>query len=301
MRILIAGGSGLLGKALIQRLVAQKHTVWVLSRHPETATVLSDVHFIKWDGKTTQGWGDRINAVDAVINLAGENIGASRWTAARKAQIRASRVEAGQAIVAAIRQAAQKPTVLIQASGVGAYGPTGDQVVDETAPYGTDYLSNVSVDWENSTQPVEALGVRRVVIRTGLVMTRSGGWMAPLLLPFRLFVGGPLGNGKQWWPWIHIEDYVQSVIQLIERSDSTGVYNIVGPNPCRMEEFGKVLASVIKRPYWFPTPGFGLKLLLGEMSTLVLDGQRAMPKKLLEGGYVYAYPELRPALIDLFG
>lgn len=301
MRILISGGSGLLGKALIQWLVTKNHTVWVLSRHPETAPVLSDVHFIGWDGKTTQGWGDRINGVDAVINLAGENIGASRWTAERKAQIRASRVEAGQAIVAAIRQAAQKPAVLIQASGVGAYGLTGDQVVDETAPYGTDYLSKVSVDWENSTQAVEALGVRRIVIRTGLVMTRSGGWMAPLLLPFRLFVGGPLGNGKQWWPWIHIEDYVQSVIQLIERSDSTGVYNIVGPNPCRMEEFGKVLASVIERPYWFPTPGFGLKLLLGEMSTLVLDGQRAMPKKLLEGGYVYAYPELRPALIDLFG
>jgi uncharacterized protein (TIGR01777 family) len=301
MRILIAGGTGLLGKELVQRLLAKNHAVWVLTRHPETPSGLSGVQFIGWDGKTIQGGGERVGAFDAVINLAGENIGASRWTAERKAQIRTSRIEAGQAIVAAIRSSAQKPAVLIQASGVGAYGPSGDQVVDETSPYGSDYLARVSVDWENSTQAVEAWGVRRVVIRTGLVMTRSGGWMAPLLLPFRLFVGGPLGNGKQWWPWIHIEDYVQSVIQLIERSDSTGVYNIVGPNPCRMEEFGTVLASVIKRPYWFPTPGFGLKLLLGEMSTLVLDGQRAMPKKLLEGGYVYAYPELRPALIDLFG
>ena len=154
--------------------------------------------------------------------------------------------------------------------------------------------------WEASTRPVEAQGVRQVIIRTGLVMTRSGGWMQPLLLPYRFFAGGPLGSGKQWWPWIHIQDYVQSVIHLLHQAGAQGVYNVVGPHSTRMEDFGKMLATVISRPYWLPTPAFGLKLLLGEMSTLVLDGQRAVPVRLVESGYSYAYPELRPALENLF-
>jgi uncharacterized protein (TIGR01777 family) len=142
--------------------------------------------------------------------------------------------------------------------------------------------------------------VRRAIIRTGLVMARQGGWMSPLLLPFRLFAGGPLGSGQQWWPWIHIQDYVGSVMHLIQQENTAGVYNVVGPNPIRMEDFGKVLASVIHRPFWLPTPAFALKLLLGEMSTLILDGQRAVPARLLASGYSYAYPDLLPALENLF-
>ncbi len=301
MNVLISGGTGLLGNALIPALLAQQHRIWLLSRHPQAVQVGSGVQLAAWDGKTTSGWGHLAGEVDVVINLAGESIGGGQWTVERKARIRTSRQEAGQALVAAIQQATIKPSVLIQASAIGAYGLSGDQLLDETAPGGSDYLAGVTADWEASTQPIEALGVRRVVIRTGLVMTARGGWMAPLLLPFRLFLGGPLGNGKQWWPWIHIQDYVGAVLFLIERAGLSGVFNLVSPNPCRMAEFGKELAHVLKRPYWFPTPAFGIKLLLGEMSTLVLDGQRAIPRNLLASGYVYRYEQLHPALENLFG
>jgi uncharacterized protein len=301
MNVLISGGTGLLGNALIPALLAQQHGVWVLSRHPEAARVPSGAQLAGWDGRTAGGWGHLAGEVDVIINLSGESIGGGRWTTERKARIRTSRQEAGQALVSAIQQAAKRPALLIQPSGIGAYGPGADQVMDENAPRGIDYLSGVTADWEASTQLVEGLGVRRVIIRTGLVMAAQGGWMAPLLWPFRLFVGGPLGSGQQWWPWIHIQDYVGAVLFLMAHEELSGAINLVGPNPCRMAEFGEELAKVLKRPYWFPTPAFGLKLLLGEMSTLVLDGQRAIPRKLLEGGYVYRYPLLHPALEDLFG
>jgi len=300
MKILITGGTGLLGKALTQRLLVEQHEVWVLSRAPERVPLEAGLHAAGWDGQTASGWGALVNEMDVLINLAGESIGAGRWSNARKARILSSRKQAGEALVAAIEQASHKPALVVQASGVGAYGPSGDRRLDETAAYGKDFLSGVSAAWEASTRPVEAAGVRRVVIRTGLVMTRQGGWMAPTLLPFRLFAGGALGSGQQWWPWIHIQDYVGAVLHLIRQENAAGVYNVVGPNPNRMEEFGKVLANVITRPYWLPTPAFALKLLLGEMSTLILDGQRAVPARLLESGYAYYYPDLQPALEDLF-
>lgn len=300
MRILITGGTGLLGKALTHKLLAEQNEVWVLSRTPERVPLEAGLHAAGWDGKTASGWGQLVNEMDVIVNLAGESIGAGRWTDARKARILSSRKQAGEAVVAAVEQAAHKPALVVQASAVGAYGPSGDRRLDETAPYGKDFLSGVTAAWEASTQPVEASGVRRVVIRIGLVMTRQGGWMSPLLLPFRLFAGGPLGSGQQWWPWIHIDDYVGAVLHLMRQKNASGVYNVVGPNPNRMEEFGKVLATVINRPYWLPTPAFALKLLLGGMSTLILDGQRAVPARLLESSYAYYYPQLHPALESLF-
>ncbi len=300
MRILIAGGTGLLGRALTQQLLAEQNEVWWLSRTPQRVVPVAGLHAAGWDGKTADGWGDLVNQMDVLINLAGEGIGASRWTDARKARILSSRTQAGAAFVSAVAQATHKPWLMVQASGVGAYGPSGDRKLDESAPYGKDFLSGVSMAWEASTQPVEPLGVRRVILRTGLVMTPTGGWMSPLLLPFRFFVGGQLGSGQQWWPWIHVKDYVGAVCHLIQQKDAAGVYNITIPEPTRMEDFGKVLASVINRPYWFPTPAFALKLLLGEMSTLILDGQRAVPARLLESGYTYYYPNLLPALENLF-
>lgn len=301
MKVLIPGGSGLLGKALVPGLLAQGHQVWVLSRHPQAGEFPAEVQVVAWDGRTVGDWGLLAGEMDAIINLTGENIGASRWTAERKDKIRTSRIQAGQALVSALRGATGKPGVLIQASGIGAYGPGDDTVLDETAAFGNDFLASVTRDWEASTRQVKEFGIRQVVIRTGLVMLRSGGFMVPLLLPFKLFVGGPLGSGKQWWPWIHIQDYVQAVLFLMQKPDADGIYNLVNPDPCRMETFGKELARVIHRPFWFPTPAFGLKLLLGEMSTLVLDGQRAVPKRLLEYGYAYRYDQLHPALVDLFG
>lgn len=301
MKILIPGGTGLLGSALCKYLVEHGHAVWVLSRNPSTVADRAGVRFVGWDGRTASGWVSVVNEVDAIINLAGENIGAGRWTKERKARIRESRVLAGKAIVDAIQLATHRPDILVQASGIGAYGPRHDEVVDETSSYGSDFTASVAVDWEASTQPIERMGVRRVVIRTGLVMTSSGGWMSPLLLPYKLFVGGPMGDGKQWWSWIHLRDYIGAVLHLLELPNASGVYNLTAPNPCQMKDFGRTLAKVLGRPYWFPVPAFGLKLVLGEMSTLILDGQRAVPKRLLESGYRFSFSELEPALRDLFG
>jgi uncharacterized protein (TIGR01777 family) len=301
VRVLIPGGSGFLGVALVDALLENQHEVIILSRSPNTVKSASNVRVVAWDGKTPQGWGHLVGEVDAIINLAGSSIGAGRWTQARKVSIRSSRQQAGRAIVAAVEKAAQKPTVLIQASGIGAYGDQGDLELDETSPRGSDFLASVTGDWEASTAPVEQYGVRQVVIRTGLVTSRTADWIQPVLLIFRLFAGGPLGSGNQWWPWIHIQDYVNGVLFLLNQPDACGVYNLVSPNPSRMKEFGKELASVLKRPYWLPAPAFAIKLVLGALSMLILEGQRALPKRLLESGYVYQHFQLRPALVEFFG
>jgi hypothetical protein len=193
-----------------------------------------------------------------------------------------------------------KPGVVIQASGIGCYGSSDDREVNESAPYGTDYLSNVCVDWEASTRPVEEMGVRRAVLRTGIVLSTQGGALNPLLLTTRWFVGGPLGNGKQWWPWIHLEDQVGAILFLIKQPSASGAFNLVAPNPVRMGEFGRTLANVLNRPYWLPAPAFALKLVLGEMSTIVLDGQRAVPGRLLQAGYQFKFEKLHSALVNLF-
>ncbi len=300
MKVLIPGGSGFLGKVLVDALLQKQHQVIVLTRDPQTVQMAPEVQIVAWDGKTAQGWGHFAGEVDAIVNLAGASIGAGRWTAERKARIRSSRQQAGQAIVEAVEKAGQKPSVLIQASGIGAYGDQGDRELDESSPRGNDFLASITEDWEASTASVEQSGVRQVVIRTGLVTSRDAGWIQPLLPIFRLFVGGPLGSGNQWWPWIHIQDYVNSVLFLLNQADARGVYNLVSPNPSRMKEFGKELAGVLKRPFWLPVPAFALKLILGEMSMLVLEGQRALPKRMLASGYVYQYPQLRPALEAIF-
>ena len=302
MKILIPGGSGFLGSALVNALLEEKHEVIVLSRSPQSAQVPSSgVRVVAWDAKTPEGWGHLAGEVDAIINLSGASIGSGRWTKERKALIRSSRQQAGQAIVEALEKASRKPEILIQASGIGAYGDQEDRELDETASRGKDFLASVTEDWEASTAPVEQLGVRQVVIRTGLVTSRNADWIQPLLMIYRWFLGGPLGNGAQWWPWIHIQDYVHAVIFLLKQENARGVYNLVSPNPTRMKDFGKELAHVLKRPYWLPAPAFAVKLVLGEMSMLILEGQRAIPKRLLESGYVYQYPQLRPALEDFFG
>jgi uncharacterized protein (TIGR01777 family) len=239
--------------------------------------------------------------MDAIVNLAGESIGNKPWTVRQKELIRTSRIDAGRAICEAVQKAVRKPAVLIQASGVGAYGPSGDAWLTETSAYGQDFQSKVCVDWEASTQPVEAEGVRRVVIRTGLVMPTRGGWMQPLTLGYRLFACGPLGSGRQWWSWIHIDDYVQGVIHFLTHPELSGTFNLDAPNPLQMDAFGRQLASVLKRPYWIPAPTFGLRLVLGERADLILYGQRVSAQKMIDSGYSYRYATLRPALEDLFG
>ena len=301
MNILVPGGTGLIGNAFTKALLAAGDEVWVLSRSPEKARTPAGVKVFRWDGKTPQGWNHLVEQADAIVNLSGENLAASSWSEERKHLIIASRVETGRAIVAAIKNSSNQPQILMQSSAVGYYGPGDDTTLDEASPVGQDFLAQICTEWEASTQPVETMGIRRVIIRTGLIQTAQGGMLPRLLLPFRLFVGGPLGDGQQWWPWIHLQDEVDAMIFLLKNPAAQGAYNLAAPEPVRMSEFGKTLGRVLHRSYWFPVPAFGLKLLLGEMSKIVLEGQRAVPRRLQALGYQFHFTELEPALKDLLG
>ena len=306
MRVIITGGTGLIGKALANSLAHDSHEVIVLSRNQNrTAGLASGVKLVGWDAKTAQGWGALVDGAGAVVNLAGESIAGegfppSRWTPERKQRIGDSRVNAGKAIVEAITAAKNKPAVLIQSSAVGYYGVHGDEDITEAAPIGNDFLANVCKDWEASTAAVESMGVRRVVIRTGILLSTKGGVLPQLSLPFKLFVGGPIGSGKQQMPWIHIDDEIAAIRYLIDTSDAKGVFNLSAPEPLNNAALARVMGRVMGRPSFFPTPGMVFKIAFGELSTLLLDGQRAVPKHLLDSGFKFKYPEVEAALRDLF-
>lgn len=299
MRIVIIGGKGMIGRAVTDAAVAKGHNVVVLSRNIKQLVVPS-AHVVlqQWDGKNAEALCRIVDGLDAVINLAGESIGKSAWTEDRKAELLRSRLEPAHALVAALTLCHQAPNILIQASALGYYG-TAPGEKDESAASGNDYLANFAVEWEESTKAVEAMGIRRVIIRTGIVLQKGEGVLPQLMLPFKLMVGGPVGSGKQIYSWIHLKDEAAAILYLLEKGDAHGVFNLTSPNPMSNSEIGKVLAKVMKRPYWMPVPGFALKLLLGEMSTLVLDGQKVMPKRLLESGFKFRFVYLEEALIDL--
>ena len=299
MKVLITGGTGLIGKALSAQLLKDGHQVTVLTRAPERVKdALLGVKLHKWDGKTTRGWGQLLEETDAIVNLAGENLSAGRWTEARKQALRDSRVNSGRAIVEAVRAAQRKPAVLIQASGVGYYGVKSSDLLEESAANGSDFLSGISRDWEAATAPVEALGVRRVVIRSGVVLSPRGGALARMLLPFKMFVGGPLGSGKQWLSWIHLEDEVRAIRYLIDHSSAAGAFNLVA-EPLTNARFAKTVGGIMHRPSFIPVPAFVLRLVLGEMSTVVLDGQRTSSKKLTDLGFQFNFWSLEEATKDL--
>jgi hypothetical protein len=306
MRVLIAGGTGLIGRALSENLVSDGHEVIVLTRSLERASRLPDgVQAERWDGRSAEGWGHLISGPGAIVNLAGANIAGGgflpkRWTEERKRAIRDSRVLAGQAILEAVSQADQKPDVLIQASGIGYYGFGGDEWLTEDAASGDDYLARLaSDDWEPSTVPVEEMGVRRVIIRTAAVLDRNGGALPSAMLPFRLFVGGPVGSGKQWLSWIHLADEVAAIRFLMANQEASGPFNLAAPSPLRNADFGRVLGRVMGRPFYFPVPSFALKLALGELSSVLLEGQRVSSQRLIDLGFSFQFPDAESALRDL--
>lgn len=305
MRILITGGTGLIGTPLSQQLAAGGHEVIVLSRNPGKHTLPVGVTAVAWDGRTSSGWAHLADGAAAIINLAGESIGGSgfpppRWTDARKQRILQSRLHAGQAVTAAVQAATNKPGVVVQMSGIDYYGNVpGDTAVTESSPKGSGFLSDVTEQWEASTAVVESLGVRRVVLRTGIVLSLEGGALPQTMLPYRFFAGGPLGNGRQWWPWVHLADVVRAIQFLVENESASGVFNVCAPNPLPEKEFGRVLGQVMARPSLIPAPAFALKLMLGEMAAMVLDGRRALPTRLQELGFTFQYLEAREALLDL--
>ncbi len=300
-RIIISGGTGLIGSALTKELTAAGHEVISLSRNPDKARRLpKGARAVAWNARAADGWGSLADGALAIVNLAGETIGKPPWTASHKRRVRNSRLNAGRAVVAAVKAAAQKPRVLIQASAVGYYGLHGDEQVTEETPPGKDFLADVCKVWEASTAEVEAMGVRRVVIRTGLVLSQKGGVLPLMALPFRFFVGGPLGNGRQQMPWIHIDDEAGAIRFLIENETARGPYNLSAPNPVSNAAFSKALARALHRPALLTAPAFALKLAFGEMAKLLLlGGQRAVPKRLQELGYRFRFADVDAALRDL--
>lgn len=305
MRVIITGGTGLIGSSLAKNLAADGHEVIVLSRNPARHTFPDGVRGEEWDSKTAVGWGHLADGADAIVNLAGAPIAGtgllpSRWTEERKHRIRQSRIDAGTAVTEAIAAANNKPNVLIQSSGADYYGDVqSDQIITEASPNGAGFLASVTVDWEASTAAVDEMGVRRAIIRSGMVLSMESGALPITVLPFKFFVGGPLGSGQQWWPWIHLEDEVRAIRFLIESETAVGPYNLCTASPLKNKDFAKAIGRVLSRPALFPVPTFVLKLMLGEIAAIVLDGRRAIPQKLQNDGFTFNYPEAEAALMDL--
>jgi uncharacterized protein len=301
MRVIISGGSGLLGTALVGALAEERHEVVVLTRG-SAASPSPRVRHVPWtpDGGTG-AWTAALEGAEAVINLAGESIGAGRWSAGRKRHLEDSRVLATRSLVEAIAASSAPPPVFISGSAVGYYGPCRDDIVTEASPAGADFLAHVCARWEAEAARAESSTVRVIGLRTGLVLDRKGGALPRMLLPFTLGIGGPLGSGRQYWPWIHIDDWVNLVRWTIVTPAVSGPVNVTSPNPVPNAEFARSLGRAMHRPAFLPTPGFALRLMLGEMADgLLLSGQRAVPAKALELGFTFRYEGLEDALAALF-
>jgi uncharacterized protein len=301
MHVLITGGTGMIGRHLTRSLVDDGHDVTVLTRSAQKMSVPAGAVALEWDGRTSAGWGDQMGDVDAVVNLVGKRISSWPWTARKRKEFWASRVNAGQALVEAIRKASRRPRVLIQASGVNYYGPRGLEQVTEKDRPGNDFLAQLSQAWEASTKEVESLGVRRVITRSAIVLNANDGTLPLMMLPVKFFIGGPLGRGDQGLAWIHEQDEVRAIRFLLEAEGANGPFNLCAPNPPSSAEFIKTLAHVLRRPYWFHAPAFALRIALGGMATLILDGIYTRPERLQMLGFTFQYSVLEEALHDLLG
>lgn len=294
MNVVIAGGSGYLGRALTARLRAAGHRARILTR-----TAATDLDTLQWDGESRGAWTDAIESADAVVNLSGYSLAHWPWTAGVRKRFIQSRVGPGAALVEAIRWSTHKPALFLQVSGINYYGLRGDSPVDETAPAGSDFLARLCVRWEAATEAAEELGVRRVVARMAVVLGRSGGLLPLMCLPVRLFLGGPLGSGRQTIAWVHETDCTGALRFLIESPTARGAYNIVAPNRTSSEQFTREVCRNLQRPYWIPAPAFAMRFALGGMSDLILEGRPSAPAKLLAEGYQFAFPDVSAALSDL--
>jgi uncharacterized protein (TIGR01777 family) len=296
MRILMTGGTGLIGRQLCVVLMTQGHELTVLSRRPETVASKcgKGVHAMasldEWTSERT---------FDAVINLAGEPIVDAYWSDKRKQVLLDSRVGLTHKLVQHIASAQQKPAVLLSGSAVGYYGNGGDTELDERARAGSDFPAELCRTWEEAACTAEQYGVRVCLLRTGLVLSKHGGLLGRMLLPFKLALGARLGDGKQWMSWVHVDDYVAMVLCLLNDTSLNGAFNMTAPEPVTNAEFTQALAQALHRPALFVAPSFVLKLALGERACLLLEGQRVLPKQLVSSGFQFAHPRLEGALQDL--
>ena len=296
MKTLVTGGTGLVGSALVPALVRAGHTVCRLVRPQTKSGGPAGVIDVAWNPMTGQ-LGNAAVGADAVVNLAGASIAEGRWTKARKHLLRTSRVDATRMLVGAITKMDPKPTVLISASAIGFYGNRGDEILDEASAAGSDFLSHLAQDWELEARRAEEFGIRVVIARFGIILAKDGGALPKMLLPFRLGVGGKIGDGKQWMSWVTLDDVVEILKLALSDPALRGPINVVAPELVTNATFTQELARVLHRPAFFPAPAFALKLALGEMAdALLLSGQRVIPAVLSRVGHAFRYPALAPAL-----
>ena len=301
MKVAITGATGFVGRRLVERLQEQGHQPLILTRNPAAAQrAFPTLEIIAYTPTESGSWQQAIAGCDAVVNLAGEPIAESRWTPKQKQEILNSRQLGTQKIVEAIAQANPKPAVLVNASAIGYYGTSETATFDETSPAGNDFLAEVCQAWEAEAKKVKDAGVRLVILRLGIVLG-NGGALAKMIPPFKLFAGGPLGTGRQWFSWIHRDDLVNLILEALNRPDIEGVLNATALNPVRMSELCQTLGKTIERPSWLPVPSFALEALLGEGAKVVLEGQQVLPKRTTSYGFEYQYPTLKQALEEIYG
>lgn len=302
MKVVLAGGTGFIGSALIDALLKRGDKVVLLTRDPASAQRrwAAKVDARLWNGRDPGPWVMTLDGADAVINLSGESVAGARWTPERKLALIRSRVDTTRDLIAGMKAARERPLVLVNASAVGYYGvgPEGDCAED--APRGSDFLAALCGQWERDARDAEKLEVRVVLTRFGVVLGHGGGALAKMLPPFKLGLGGPLGSGRQPFPWVHVDDVVGALLFAVDDARLAGPVNVVAPDARTNAEFTKALGRALHRPAFLPAPGFALRLALGEMASMLLDGQRAVPKKLLELGYKFRHPSLDEALASLF-
>lgn len=299
MKIVLTGGTGFIGSILVDHLWNQFHSLALLSRKPPAEVGVSKKEWFAWNPPSGGAWEAAVDGADGIINLAGEPIAGKRWSKEQKEKLRSSRIDATVALVNAIAKAQTKPKFLINASAVGYYGPHGDETLTESSAAGNDFLGRLCAEWEAEARKAENHGVRVAMIRTGIVLGKGQGALAKMVPPFKMFVGGPLGSGAQYMPWIHIEDEVGLLMFLVENENARGPFNGTAPNPVTMEEFAKTLGAVLNRPSWMSVPPSVLALLTGEMADMLLTGQRALPEAAIKAGYTFRYATLGAALQSL--
>jgi len=295
MKIIIAGGSGFIGSALVKSFQADGHIVSIISRRKPALP-----NEYQWDGQSLNAWCERLSDTDVVVNVTGYGLEHWPWSPSRKKLFLDSRIVPGKVLVEAIKLSVPRPRVFIQISGINYYGFRRGVVADETTSASDDYLAQLTVKWEAVTNPVEELGLRRIIARCAVVLDDQDGMLPLMSLPVRLFFGGPIGNGQQAIPWIHKIDLVEALLFLLAHEDTHGVFNLVAPTPTSNVEFMHALANTLHRPFWFRTPAVLLRAALGEMSTLIVEGRYSRPLGLLDAGYRFRFPNIEAALSDLF-
>jgi uncharacterized protein (TIGR01777 family) len=301
MKVIIIGGTGFIGTAVVHELNSGGHQTIIVTRSAESARQkgTASAEILEWDAKSPEVLTPALESCDGVVNLAGQSV-AVRWTPAVKETLVRSRVDTTRAVVEAIRKAQKKPAVYLQASAIGFYGYRTTEELDESGAPGNDFLADLCRQWESASAELKLLGLRRVIVRIGVVLSPKGGALSRMLLPFKLGLGGPIGSGRQPFSWISLEDAAGAIRFLLENDKAEGVFNLTAPTPVTNAEFARALGRALKRPAFLPTPAFILKILFGEMAeVMLLHGQRVIPKRLIELGYAFRHPDLDRALADL--